>query len=106
MQLVGAKLFKADVSESVLVGATLITPILQDVMFTEYPRGILSLQGTIQSDLVITRIGEPVITVDSLEVAQFVYLLLNNEKVRQIIDTITSKGVPDRPVHRRAEGCP
>ncbi len=31
--------------------------------------------------------------VDNLEVAQFIYLLLNNEDIRQVIDTITSKVV-------------
>jgi hypothetical protein len=92
-KLVGAKLFKADVSESVLVGANFDHADLTGCNVHGISAWDLSLQGTIQSDLVITRIGEPVITVDSLEVAQFVYLLLNNEKVRQIIDTITSKGV-------------
>jgi hypothetical protein len=43
--------------------------------------------------LVITPKGEPEITVDSLEVAQFVYLMLNNQKIRDVIDTITSKAV-------------
>jgi hypothetical protein len=33
------------------------------------------------------------ITVDDLEVAQFIYLLLNNERVRKVIDTIASKVV-------------
>jgi hypothetical protein len=33
------------------------------------------------------------ITVDDLEVAQFVYLLLNNKRVRTVIDTITTKVV-------------
>jgi hypothetical protein len=37
--------------------------------------------------------NEPEITVDNLEVAQFIYLLLNNQKIRQVIDTITSKTV-------------
>ena len=32
-------------------------------------------------------------TVDSLEVAQFVYLMLNNERLRDVIDSITSKVV-------------
>ena len=32
-------------------------------------------------------------SVDNLEVAQFVYLLLNNTKIREVIDTITSKAV-------------
>ena len=33
------------------------------------------------------------ITVDNLEVAQFIYLLLNNEAVRDVLNTITSKTV-------------
>ena len=41
----------------------------------------------------ITPYNEPVITVDNLEVAQFIYLLLHNEKIRGVIDTITSKAV-------------
>jgi hypothetical protein len=36
---------------------------------------------------------QPEITVDNLEVAQFMYLLLNNKKIRDVIDTITSKVV-------------
>ena len=36
---------------------------------------------------------EPDITVDNIEVAQFVYLLLHNEKIRDVIDTIGKKGV-------------
>jgi hypothetical protein len=31
--------------------------------------------------------------VDNIKVAQFVYLLLNNEEIRDVIDTITSKAV-------------
>lgn len=48
---------------------------------------------TIQSNLVITPERESPIQVDNLEVAQFIYLLLNNEKIRSVIDTITSKVV-------------
>jgi uncharacterized protein YjbI with pentapeptide repeats len=46
-----------------------------------------------QTGLVITKSLEPIITVDDLEVAQFIYLLLNNQKIRHVIDTITSKVV-------------
>lgn len=46
-----------------------------------------------QQDLIITPLGEPEITVDDLEVAQFIYLLLNNQNIRNVIDTITSKAV-------------
>jgi len=53
----------------------------------------LKLQNAKQEDLIITRPDEPTITVDNLEVAQFIYLLLYNDKIRYIIDTITSKVV-------------
>jgi uncharacterized protein YjbI with pentapeptide repeats len=53
----------------------------------------LSSSGTVESDLVITPAGEVSITVDNLEVAQFLYLLLNNARIRDCIDTITSKVV-------------
>ena len=53
----------------------------------------LKLQTAIQKDLIITRFRDPDLTVDNLEVAQFVYLLINNEKIRDVIDTITSKVV-------------
>jgi hypothetical protein len=43
--------------------------------------------------LVITPRDEPEITVDNIEVAQFIYLMLHNQKIRDVIDTITSKAV-------------
>jgi uncharacterized protein YjbI with pentapeptide repeats len=51
------------------------------------------LEGATQSNLVVTPDYLPTIQVDSLEVAQFIYLLLNNERIRHVIDTITSKVV-------------
>jgi len=58
----------------------------------------LHLEGAKQQNLVISRNlwledKEPEITVDNIEVAQFIYLLLHNEKIRDVIDTITSKAV-------------
>lgn len=53
----------------------------------------VNLSGANQSNLVINPLDEPTITVDNLEVAQFVYLLLNNTNIRNVIDTITSKAV-------------
>jgi uncharacterized protein YjbI with pentapeptide repeats len=46
-----------------------------------------------QKDLVVTPKEEPAVTVDSLKLAQFIYLILSNEEVREVIDTITSKVV-------------
>src|SRR5205823_9318442 len=53
----------------------------------------VELQEAEQNNLVITDISQPTVTVDNLEMAQFVYLLLHNEKIRDVIDTITSKVV-------------
>jgi hypothetical protein len=49
--------------------------------------------------LVITGAGEHAVTVDNIEVAQFIYLMLHNQKIRDVIDTITSKAV--LILHRR-----
>jgi hypothetical protein len=47
--------------------------------------------GYEKADLIITPSDRATITVDNVEVAQFVYLLLNNQRIRHVIDTITSK---------------
>ncbi len=94
---------KADLSRATLCGARLERALLIETNLKEATLtgcsiyGIsaweLNLEGAFQSNLVISRPGEPIITVDNLEVAQFIYLLLHNEKIRHVIDTITSKVV-------------
>jgi hypothetical protein len=59
----------------------------------------LNLKGAKQRDLRISprstrrMLPGPTIRVDDIEVAQFIYLLLYNQKVRGVIDTMTSKVV-------------
>jgi hypothetical protein len=55
--------------------------------------GLKLSDKTRQRDLIVTKRNDPDITVDNIEVAQFIYLMLHNEKIRSIIDTITSKVV-------------
>ena len=57
------------------------------------PHGEFGGTAKEQLDLCITPSGESEIHVDDLEVAQFIYLLLNNEKLRHVIDAITSESV-------------
>ena len=52
----------------------------------------MKLEKAKQQNLIITS-NEPEITVDNIEVAQFVYLLLHNQKIRDVIDTIGKKAV-------------
>ena len=49
------------------------------------------LDGAVQADLIVTAPDEPQVTVDHLEVAQFVDLVLHNENIRNALDTLTSK---------------
>lgn len=101
--LIGADLSYTNLSEANLNGAKLHRAIL---VRTNLTRAILAncsvygisvwdvnLDETAQLDLIITLPRYPTITVDNLEVAQFIYLLLNNQKIRFVIDTITSKVV-------------
>ena len=53
----------------------------------------LNLDNSAQKNLIITKDDQPTITVDNIELAQFIYLMINNTKLRSIIDTITSKVV-------------
>jgi hypothetical protein len=119
-RLDGACLVGAEVRESTLVGATLTGADLRHSSFIDvnlcdanldgckvYGISVwnVSLEGAQQSDLLITRPPEPkgrgggiefieaAVTVEGLEVAQFLYLLLNNNKLRDVIDAIGKKVV-------------
>jgi hypothetical protein len=108
--LIGADLSEADLtranfSRADLRGATLWSTKLLETDFTGanltdcwiYGASAwgLKLEGATQLNLIITppTPDEPTITVDNLEIAQFMYLLLNNPKIRDVIDTIGRKSV-------------
>ncbi len=88
-----ADLRGADLTKATLVGTNLEKANLTACRVFGISAWDVRLEGAIQSNLVITPQGESPIQVDNLEVAQFIYLLLNNEKIRSVIDTITSKVV-------------
>jgi hypothetical protein len=44
-------------------------------------------------DLVVTPEHAPIITADDIRVAQFIYLLINNPGIRDVLDTVTRKVV-------------
>jgi len=99
----GAFVQDADMSGAILAGANLmysrfVETNLQQADLTDCSiYGIsawnLNLDSANQYNLVITRPDEPTITVDNIEVGQFIYMLLNNSKIRDVINTITSKAV-------------
>jgi uncharacterized protein YjbI with pentapeptide repeats len=88
-----ANLSEADLSRSTLVKTNLTGTTLTGCRIYGISAWSLELEGAKQQNLNVSDYGEPAIMVDNLEVAQFIYLLLNNERIRQVIDTITSKVV-------------
>ncbi len=108
-RLGGAFLNEADLSSADFTGADLRSAQLSKATLVETRLHGADLTGaniygisawdvahddtTVQRGLVITPAFTPQITVDDLEVAQFVYLLLENDKIRSVLGTITSKAV-------------
>jgi hypothetical protein len=88
-----ANLREADLTEARLIRTNLTGADLTGCRVYGISAWDLNLDGAKQENLIITPLGEPKITVDNLEVAQFIHLLLNNERIRHVIDTITSKVV-------------
>ena len=108
VNLCGAELDSADLSETSLVDADLRGANLEGARLLRTKlsgakldgcrvHGIsvwdVDLLGAKQNNLIITRSGQAEITVDNLELAQLIYLLLNSAKIRNVIDTIGKKGV-------------
>jgi hypothetical protein len=91
--LTGANLREANFQSAILVNTDLTAADLTGCRIHGVSAWGLRLEGAKQHNLVITRDDEPTVTVDNIEVAQFVYLLLHNDKIRDVIDTIGKKGV-------------
>ncbi len=99
-----ANLFHADMRNTYLVGTLLLgTQVNKSKISGSWIYGISvwDLKGEFeeQKDLVIindflyTPEKTPTITVDNVKVAQFIYLILNNQEIRDVINTLTSKTV-------------
>lgn len=102
-QLIQANLRKAnlngaDLSNADLTGVTLVGTEIDGAKVSGsrvYEINVWDVTGKFeeQKDLVITPHGSPIVTVDNIKVAQFIYSILNNEEIREVINTLTSKSV-------------
>jgi uncharacterized protein YjbI with pentapeptide repeats len=107
--LSGANLIRANLSKANGNGANLSKANLREILMIETDLSDATLTGssvygasvwkirvndrTRQQDLFINGYDEPPITVDNIKIAQFIHLLLNNQEIREVIDTITSRAV-------------
>ena len=89
----GATLRGADLSFANLVQADVAEADLTGCRVYGVSAWGLKSESTKQLNLIITDWDEPQVTVDDIEVAQFVYILLHNSKIRKVIDTIGRKSV-------------
>ena len=91
--LEGADLSGADLSYATLVGTKLGRANLSGARVYGASAWDVEVEGANQSALVISDPNEPPVLCDDIEVAQFVYLLLNHRKLRKSIDAVTARGV-------------
>jgi hypothetical protein len=96
--LYAAKLIGANLTGAHMILASLVKTNFEGANLTScHVYGVsawdVKLEGAVQSNLVISSGDQSSIQVDNLEVAQFIYLLLNNEKIRGVIDTVGRKAV-------------
>lgn len=100
--LVGANLIRTNLKRATLFNATLgscqfIKTDLSGADLSEsYIYGISTWdiktdKDTIMKNLIIN--NDPLITVNDIEIAQFIYMISNNKRIRNIIDTMRTKAV-------------
>jgi hypothetical protein len=78
----GAQVFKSDLTAAKLSGCHVYGLSAWGNIFND---------ATDQKDLIITDWDEPIISIDELDVAQFMYLLLHNPKIPHIFQTVPSQ---------------
>ncbi|MBD2358882.1 pentapeptide repeat-containing protein [Tolypothrix sp. FACHB-123] len=93
-----ANFYEANLAQVDLMGARVVETNIEKANIDDckiYGISVWNLKGNprSQSNLIITRPDEPTVTVDNLKLAQFIYLLINNKEIRDVIDTVAKKAV-------------
>ncbi|VFQ47443.1 pentapeptide repeat-containing protein [Desulfoluna butyratoxydans] len=88
----GSKLFATTLNNMSLVKTNFSNTTIEQVRVYGISAWDLNLEGCNQSNIYIEK-DHSAITVPTIELAQFIALLVNSSKIRDIIDTITSKVV-------------
>jgi uncharacterized protein YjbI with pentapeptide repeats len=92
-RLCNANLTGALLESTVLVRANVAGAIFSGARVYGASAWDLSGEPRSESGLIITTRDEAIVTVDRLDTAQFVHLLLSNREIGRVIDTIGKKGV-------------
>lgn len=91
--LAGALLEEVDLRGATLNGANLTGARLARSRIYGASTWNVTLDGSDQRELIITDDEESTVTADSLVVAQFLHLILDNARIREVLDTISTRVV-------------
>ncbi len=92
--LAGASLVDCDLRRAVLVDANIEDAEIRDCnVYGVAAWGLKRSEQTSQRNLSISAVGESPLSVDDLEVAQFISLMVHNPRIREVVDTISRKAV-------------
>jgi uncharacterized protein YjbI with pentapeptide repeats len=89
--LTGAVIQRADLQAARAIMTVIDEAVIADC--SVYGISTWDLKGTpsVSQGLVVSRPDQPQISVDDLKVAQFIYLLVDNPSIRDILNTVTGK---------------
>lgn len=91
--LSAAQLIGVNLRQSSIINSDLSNSDLSDSKVFGMSAWDLKLENAKQKNILITQDDQPSITIDNLKVAQFIYLLINNSDIRDVIDTVANKAV-------------
>lgn len=89
----GATLDGADLTGARLVNTDLSGATLIDCRVFGIAAWAVKTEGSAQRDLIVTPDEVPEIRVDDLEIAQFIYLVINHRKLQNVFDAVTGRCV-------------
>lgn len=92
-QFINCQLINTGFKNADFVGTDFSGSIIENCHIYGISSWDLKTDGVKSRNLVISKDEHEKISVDDMEVAQFIYLLLSNEKLRNVIDTFTTKVV-------------
>lgn len=88
-----SNLENVNLEKSIIIGSDLSYCKLSNIKAFGISAWGLKLEGSEQKNILITQAEQPSITIDNLKVAQFIYLIINNSDIRDVIDTVANKAV-------------
>jgi uncharacterized protein YjbI with pentapeptide repeats len=92
--LAGATIRECDLQRTVLVDSNIEGASISDCdIYGISAWNLARNAATVQSNLRVSRHDESPLYVDDIEVAQFIHLMVNNQRIRDVIDTVSRKAV-------------